>query len=262
MANLSGQTIQSTYPGLLNLNTATTGITSTPQAITDGLGNDTGLKIATNSLSGPNLFNVFSQYVFDYGGTGFGTGSSASPALSQNRLNFNIFYDTGINSYSAVTVNLGTVSTTTDSVSLSFYTAQYVPNFGIAPKDLILSGITLPTTGSTGVKVVTLGSNLSFSGMGAGYYVCAWVTSNSGVTPTVRYVNRTAPAGSFTGQDVFGYTLNAAGTQVVPVYRAGSNTQTNCVLTSILSSYTPSDITSSFANLNPPVWGFGLNTVR
>jgi hypothetical protein len=98
--------------------------------------------------------------------------------------------------------------------------------------------------------------------MGAGYYVCAWVTSNSGVTPTVRYINRTAPAGSFTGQDVFGYTLNAAGTQLVPVYRAGSNTITNCVLTSILSSYTASDITSSFANLNPPVWGFGLNTVR
>ncbi len=35
-------------------------------------------------------FNVFSQYVFDYGGTGFGTGSSASPALSQNRLNSSI----------------------------------------------------------------------------------------------------------------------------------------------------------------------------
>jgi len=262
MANLTGQQIKDTYYGLLNLNTATTGVTSTPQAITDGLGNDTGLKIATNSLSGPNLFNVYTQFVFDYGGAGFGVGAAAIPATTQNKLMFNIFYDTGINSYSAVTVNMNTPTTTTDVVTMSFYTAQYVPNFGIAPKDLILSGISLTSTGATGVKVITLGSNLSFSGTGAGFYVCAWNIANSGVTPTIRYTNRPAPAGSFTGLDALGYTINGAGNQCVNAFRAGAPSLTNCVISSILSSYTANDVTSSFVNITPPPWGFGLNTVR
>ena len=48
MPTLSGQTIQSTYQGLIKLADSTSGITSTPQQIQDGLGNDTGTRIATN----------------------------------------------------------------------------------------------------------------------------------------------------------------------------------------------------------------------
>ena len=262
MANLTGQQIKDTYYGLLNLNTATTGITSTPQAITDGLGNNTGLRIATNSLTGPNLYNLFSQFVFDYGGTGFGLGAAANPANSQNRLNYNIFYDTGFNSYSAITVNLNSATTSSDVVNVSFYTAQYVPNFGIAPKDLIISGITIPSTGTTGIRTTTLASNLSFSGTGPAFYVVGWVTTNSNVVPTVRYGNRQANAGSFSGLDLFGYTINAGNNQLVSTFRSGAPNTTNVVVSSILSSYTASDITSSYVNNNPPAWGFGLNTVR
>lgn len=42
MSNLTGQQIQNTYEGLLNLEDSTTGITSNLQAIQDGLGNNTG----------------------------------------------------------------------------------------------------------------------------------------------------------------------------------------------------------------------------
>lgn len=261
MANLSGQTIQSTYPGLLNLNTATTGITSTAQAITDGYGNDTGLRIKTNSLSGPNLYNLNSQFVFDYGGTGFGAGAAANPANSNNRLVYNVFYDTGFNAYSAVTYNLQTLTSTSDVVNMSFYTAQYVPNFGIAPKDLIVSGITLTSTGSTGVKTTALASNLSFSGTGAGYYICAWVTTTAGV-PTVRYTNRVTSVGVFSGFETVGFTLNPAANQLVQGYRPGPASVSNCTIGTVLSSYTASDITTNFVNNNPPAWGFGLNTVR
>jgi hypothetical protein len=137
MANLSGQTIQSTYPGLLNLNTATTGITSTPQAITDGLGNDTGLNIATNYLAAPNLLNYYSEFLPDYGGVGFGVGSATNPANSNNRLIYSAFWDSGVNAYSALTYNLQTLTTTNDTVTFSLYTAQMVDGIGIAPKDLI-----------------------------------------------------------------------------------------------------------------------------
>ncbi len=261
MANLTGQQIKDTYYGLLNLNTATTGITSTPQAITDGLGNNTGLKIATNFLSGPNLYNLNSQFVFDYGGTGFGSGAAANPA-NQNRISYNVFYDTGFNAYSAITLNMISATTSSDVINWSFYTAQYVPNFGIAPKDLIVSGITVPSTGAPGIKVVTLPSTLSFSGTGAGFYVYAYTSTGSGPNPTTRYANRVTTAGVLSGLDTLGYTLNAAGNQLVQTYRVSAPSNAGVILTSILSSYTASDVTSSFVNANANAWGFGLNTIR
>ena len=58
MSTLTGQQINLTYPGLLNLETSTTGITSNPQQIQDGLGNNTGIKIATNYLTAPNVLGI------------------------------------------------------------------------------------------------------------------------------------------------------------------------------------------------------------
>jgi hypothetical protein len=60
MSNLTGQQINQTYPGLLNLETSTTGITENLQAIQDGLGNNTGLRIATNQLEVPNIQSFYS----------------------------------------------------------------------------------------------------------------------------------------------------------------------------------------------------------
>ena len=55
MSNLTGQQINLTYPGLLNLANSTTGITSSLQAIQDGLGNNTGLQISTTQLESLNI---------------------------------------------------------------------------------------------------------------------------------------------------------------------------------------------------------------
>ena len=262
MANLSGQTIQSTYPGLLNLNTATTGITSTLQQITDGYGNNTGTRISIDNLKNPNLLNFYSEWTPDYGGVGITPGVGANPAAIQNRLIFGFSWDSGFNSYSAVTVNLNTVTSSSDVVSLSFYTIQYVDGFGIAPKDLIVSGISIPSTGSTGLREVTLANNLSFSSITSGWYGYAFIVSNAGVTPTVRYTNRQGSIGQLTSLDSLGYTKNSTNTALQPATRLSIPSLALTVFSSILSSYTASDITSGFINAAPNPWGFGLNTVK
>jgi hypothetical protein len=160
MSNLTGQQIQNTYEGLLNLQDSTNGITSNLQAIQDGLGNNTGMRIGTNLFSHPQVFTANAGIIPDYMGGGLAIGAGANPntANSQNRLIYNIFYDNGVHSYSALTCNLATATTVSDVVNFYFYTLQSVPNYGIAPKDLIMSGITLSTTAPIGVKTISLPS--------------------------------------------------------------------------------------------------------
>ena len=263
MANLSGQTIQSTFYGLLNLNTATTGITSTPQSITDGLGNDTGLDIATNYLSAPNILNYQSNLRPDYMGVGFGIGGTANQANSQNRLIYGVLYDTGFNSYSALTYNMVSATTSSDVVSFSLYTPQMVNGYGIAPKDLIVSGITLTSTGVAGVKTTSISPNLSFSGTGGGgYYIYAFVVSNANVTPTVRYGVRPTTAGGFPVlSDSLGWNLTNAGTALQPASRTGLAGGLG-VINTVQSSYTAADIQSQWSTVLASNWGFGLNVVK
>jgi hypothetical protein len=206
MSILTGQQINQTYPGLLNLATATTGITSTPQQIQDGLGNNTGVKIATNYLTAPNVLGI-QDYKGDYYGLGFQTAGSAPVASSQNIIIGQPFYDNGSYDYSAITYNMISSSTTADILTCAFYSSQYVDGVGLAPSVLIQSGITLTTT-TTGFRTTTLPSTLSFSGYGPGYYWWVYKYSNSGVTPTVRL---TISSGAFTSPLVMfpklGFTL-------------------------------------------------------
>lgn len=262
MANLSGQTIQSTYPGLLNLNTATTGITSTPQAITDGYGNNTGIDIAIDYLAAPNILNYPSRYSGDYGGTGFGVGSAANQANSQNRLIYGFLWDSGIDAYSALTYNLQTLTSTSDVVDFYLYTLQIVPGYGYAPKDLIYSGTQMTSTGSTGVKTTALASNVSFSGYGGGgFYIYAFNVQNSNVTPTVRYTTRTFSTGTGLPPESMGYYLTNAGTSIVQV---GKTTPAAglTVLNTVRPNYTEADIATDWSSVTAVGWGIALNTVR
>lgn len=264
MANLSGQTIQSTYYGLLNLDVATTGITSSPQAITDGLGNNTGVKIGTNFLSSPNIANIICNNKPDMMGQGFGVTANVPAANTHNRLNYGIFYDTGIYSYSSITYNLQTLSTTSDVLNFYFYTMQLVPGYGIAPKDLIMSGITLTTTGSTGVKTTSLPSNLSFSGTGGGFYVYAYYISNSGVTQTVRLTTPSVPVRNQSFTETFGYYMNAANTSALIGNRVLSVSATATYVINTLpvqSSYSESDIINNLSTNTGQGFGFGLRTI-
>jgi hypothetical protein len=268
MSNLTGQQIQNTYEGLLNLEDSTNGITSTLQPIQDGLGNNTGIRIGTNLFAHPQVFTFNANLIPDYMGTGFAVSGGGSPnsANSQNRLQYNIFYDAGVYSYSAMTYAVATATTVGDVVDYYFYSLQFVPNYGIAPKDLIMSGITL-TSNSTGVKTTTLPSTLSFSGTGAGWYVGAYVISNSGITPNVRYnsslfITRLTDFGA-----PLGLTFNAAGTGMQAGSRVFNNFQSQVSLIinnlSVQSSYSFSDIQTNLnATAGTNYIGFGLNVIK
>jgi hypothetical protein len=264
MSILTGQQINLTYPGLLNLETATTGITSTPQQIQDGLGNNTNTRISTSGIFAPNVVGAFNLKP-DYGGNGFTTNVQAPVANSQNRTIFIPIWDSGVHSYSAISYNVISATSTSDVVTCAFYTLQQVPLYGVAPGNLIQSGITL-ISNSTGIKTTTLPSTLSFSGTGGGWYIFAMIISNGGVTPTVRYSQPTLQSNQIYPAN-FGWYLNNAGTalqmgskmyaQNILSYQVLNN------LSSFQTSYSESDIStnlSSTVNVAPG-YGFGLKTI-
>jgi hypothetical protein len=186
MSSLSGQQINQTYQGLLKLATSSTGITSSFQSVEDGLGNNTGIKIKTNALVAPNLFGLQNVSIRK-------VGSGINNTLGQGYANdeydsivWTPFYDFGINSYSSITYQVSAVTSTSDVVKCAFYTSQFDDTYGFIPSELISTGATL-VTNSTGLKVTTLSSTLSFSGYGPGIYWIGLLTTNVGSTPTVKF---------------------------------------------------------------------------
>jgi hypothetical protein len=275
MSNLTGQQIRNTYEGLLNLQDSTTGITSNLQAIQDGLGNNTGARIATNFFTAPNVPNLNMNLIPDMMGTGVGLAQAGTnPANSQNRIAYNIFWDSGVYSYSAVTYYLSTLSSTSDVVDLYFYTLQLVPGIGIAPKDLVMSGITLNSVApaTTGYKTAILPSTLSFSGTGGGFYVVLSYIQNAGVTPTVRYAGpqlnqNQIPIQPLVGSSLGMYEAPAGLTQSVFVGHYRSIPSGLIVMDNLTPklSYTESDIINNqtaSALVSRPNFGFGLKVIK
>lgn len=186
MSSLSGQTIQSTYQGLLKLEDSSQGISSSLQPIQDGLGNNTGVRISTTQIESQNIPS-FVPFQPTYFGSGY---SNTSPAQygsgTQNVILATPFYDNGNYSYSAMSVNVTTITTTSDTVEFAIYTPQMINPNGLFPHTPIISGLTCDTT-TLGVKTITFPSNISMSGYGAGVYWLVYKISNSGVQPTVRF---------------------------------------------------------------------------
>lgn len=261
MSNLTGLQINQTYPGLLNLATATTGITSTPQQITDGLGNNTGTKIATNWLTNPMVLGM-QEYKGDYYGIGFGATAVAPVASTQNVMMAFPFYDSGSYDYSAITYNVASATTSSDVVTMGFYTTQFVDGTGLAPSVLVQSGITL-ISNSTGVKTTTLPSTLSFSAYGPGIYFAVIKISNAGVTPTIRY---TIPVlnniYSNISQFKVGFVLTTAGTAASTMVKSPAG-QVGIVysgLTNFQTSYSTTDVKTFSTTVGFGGYGWLLNT--
>jgi hypothetical protein len=264
MGTLTGQQIKDTYEGLLKLEDSTTGITSTYQPIQDGLGNNTGSRISTQGILSPNLPG-FNNLKPDYMGLGFSPNPGTAPANSQNRTLYIPFYDTGLWSYSAISYNVNTITSTSDVVNAAIYTMQQVPTIGVAPKDLIMSGITY-ISNSTGIKNTPLPSTLTFTGTGAGFYILALTISNSGVTPTVRYTN-TVSFTSYNGSygTSIGLYLASANNQLSVGHKMQSLGNSYYILNNLSTfqtSYSESDIinniSTTFFTGGP---GFGLNVI-
>ena len=221
MSNLTGQAIQNTYDGLLNLQDSTTGITNSFQSVQDGLGNDTGLRIKQNGLFGGGIMS-YNALQPQYTGNGYTAAAGSQYAAgTQNTIFATPFYDSGLYSYSAITTYTGQITTTNDTFEYAIYNSQMINPFGLYPYQQIMSGMTASTT-TTGAKTFVLPSNLSMSGTGAGLYWVVYKVSNSGATPTFRPGSASTPlALSNTYQLINGVVLGFAGNYVA-AFRANN----------------------------------------
>lgn len=264
MSSLTGQQIQNSYQGLLKLADSTTGITSSLQSIQDGIGNETGLRIATNQLEAENIPSYVSLKA-QYYGPGFSNAAAAQMASgTQNVIIAYPFYDNGNYSYSAMSYNLVTATSSSDTCEAAIYTSQMINPNGLFPHTPIISGLTISTTAPTGIKTATFGSNISFSGYGAGIYWLVFKVSNSGVQPTVRY--GTASIGTLVsvGGAIYGTLLTTTTNLYAPaVARVNGNWQVFSGTTTFDNPYSSSlassqSTTASIAGSN---LGMILHTV-
>jgi hypothetical protein len=186
MSSLTGQQINQSYQGLIKLADSSSGITQSLQSVQDGLGNNTGLRLAIDQLEVPNI-QSFVHLKGQYYGPGFAATAPAQLASgTQNVIISAPFYDGGLYSYSAATINIPNATSTSDTLEFAFYTSQLINPNGLFPHTPVLSGLTATTT-STGQQTITFPTPLSFSGYGAGVYWIVYKISNSGVQPTVRF---------------------------------------------------------------------------
>jgi hypothetical protein len=263
MSDLSNLNINQSYQGLLNLSDSTTGITTTPQQIQDGLGNDTGIKIGTDRLEGGNLFNIYTPSVIpQYFGNGFTTSASV-PGAVQNQIVANTFYDNGEYSYSAISVNCTTLEAGT-SVDITFYNSQMLDTYGYVPYQKLVAEVNIATT-STGLKTATFATPLSFSATGPGFYYYA-IRYNTASTPVLRLTQTPYLISNFTFLLIskFGLQFNNAGTSAQMSFR-NQTTATIAGLVYNTASF-PTTFTSTELNLATSTsvnsFGFLLHTIR
>lgn len=181
MSTLSGQTIQSTYQGLLKFADSTSGLTSDFQNIEDGLGNNTGLRIKNGQFDVPNILGYNYKKAIYYG-NGIANAGQAAAATQNNIVAFP-FTDTGIHSYSAITYSVLSATTTSDTIEFAFYTTQMTEQ-GIMPYEKIIQFTGNVST--TGYITHIFDYPIQFSAT-PGYNFMVYKISNSGVTPTTNF---------------------------------------------------------------------------
>ncbi len=268
MADLTSNQINQTYPGLLNLQTATTGITSSVQSIQDGLGNDTGLQIAENYLGGSSLQPFYQEQP----NTTYGLGITFNAGVAfnsgcHNMLQSQVFYDPGVIVYSAITLAVGTITSTTDSVELGIYSSQVLQDgTGVQPKDRLvnLGSLTSTDLGTTGFKKIVFPSPISF-GKGGAYFLCFVITNPGSVAPTFRFRAQAGASSTYVAQlgSMYGYVLSYDGTLYNNIFRAGSTQQLGqlygATTGALLSSY-GTGVGSTGSSTAQSIPGFVLHT--
>lgn len=268
MSTLTNTQIQNTYQGLLKLSNSTTGITSNLQAIEDGLGNNTGLRITTDQLEVPNIPS-FIPLKSRYYGAGFNNVNAVQYGSGlQNIILATFFQDGGEYSYSAISFNTVNTTSTSDTVEFALYTTQMINPNGLFPHAPIISGITADTT-TTGLKTFVFPSHISFSGYGGGIYFLVFKISNSGVQPTYRPGTTGVPSTGFFQNNfqIYGaietfttltYSLNSCRTN-----NAGANLMVFSGLTTFDNPYSNTINTAqSSSTLTGNAPGFVLHTVN
>jgi hypothetical protein len=263
MSSLSSLQINQSYQGLLKLADSTTGITQTLQSVQDGLGNDTGIKLAQDFFSAPSVLS-YKPLGRSTGGNGIATGGgTAFVTGSVNKLYGNFFYEQDNASYTGITFRVGTVTSTADEINMAFYTVEQTGQYGIAPKDLIMSGITLDAAdlAATGLVTKALPSTLTFPHPGA-YCLMLYVTNPGVVNPTARL---TAPAEIALQMGMlsmmYGFVPSVDGSAAQNPYYGASTESTSVYYNTnapFVTSFTPSTIAATAQSTTISIAGFIL----
>jgi hypothetical protein len=265
MSALTGNQIKDTYQGLLKLEDSSTGITSSFQAVQDGLGNDTGLRIATGQLESDNIPSLVSLKGRHYG-TGFqNANTNQYGAGTQNIILSSGFYDNGNYAYSSITFNTTTITSTSDTVEAAIYTSQLINPFGLYPASPIISGITANTT-TLGLNTFVFPSNISMSGYGAGIYWLVYKITNGGVQPTWRPGQQSTTIPIVLTNAIYGVNQQVSTNTYSTTYRANNvagNLQVFTGSTSFDNPYSTNlpSLQSTLGNVSGVPAGFLLNTV-
>jgi len=218
-------------------------------------------------LSGSSVVQAYQEQVSTSYGVGITTGAGvAAIAGSQDRLQSLAFYDRGNIVYSAITIGVGTITSTSDTTEFGIYTSQTLQDgSGIQPKDQIvyLGSLSSGDLGSTGFKTLTFPTPMSLGNPGV-YFLCS-VTSNPGnTTPSVRYRN---PIASTTISGVigmlYGFVQEYGGQAYTNPFRAGTSVALGQLYGgqagALLSSY-DTTIGSKGSGSSTNLCGFVLNT--
>jgi len=258
MPTLSGQTIQSTYQGLLKLANSTTGITNSFQAIEDGLGNNTGMRIKNNFLTQDNQLSI-GKVKNNYFGNGISSGTGNANISNHNTINTVAFWDAGIYSYSAISFTIQSASTTSDVFEAAFYTSEIGSN-GLYPKNVIISGITASTTGTLNtLRTYVFPNNISFSGSPGMNFILMKTSSVSSLRTFNYYNNFIVPSSSHFAT-AYGYAISPAGNTTTVGYSYSNSGGIYTGLT-FNTSYVESDF-SNPVNANGLSFGFIIHTVK
>jgi hypothetical protein len=265
MSALSSSQINQSYQGLLKLADSTTGITSSVQSIQDGLGNETGFKIAENRIQGGNVFPIYSPGVAPYYGTGMLPSGSNPGTNNANKVNLSWFYDNGVQSYSAITMNCTTLAAG-ESITVTFYDAQRYDDFyGYTAKDKLVSEVTL-SADTTGLKTAVFSTPLSFSGTGPGFYFFSVRYNTGAATPVQRFgsssqtTTQTPLALNVSQLGFVGTNTNAFVTSMRTT--ATSYAMTAYDLSSFPSSWDSSNLSQSLGYTITTAPGFVLHTIK
>jgi len=218
-------------------------------------------------LSGSSVVQAYQDQVSTSYGVGISTGAGvAMVAGSQNLLHSLAFYDRGNIVYSAITIAVGTITTSSDTTEFGIYTSQTLQDgTGIQPKDQIvyLGSLTAGDLGSTGFKTITFPTPMSLGNPGV-YFLCS-VTSNPGnTTPSVRYRNpfATSNISAFIGM-MYGFVQEYGGQSYPNAFRAGTTAALGQLYGgqsgALLSSY-DTTIGGKGSGSSTNVCGFVLNT--
>lgn len=265
MSTLSNQQINQSYQGLIKLADSSSGITTSLQSIQDGLGNDTGMRMGLNFFESPTQLTYSplgsSSCGISIASTGAGTANT-----NVNKLYGHFFFAQKGETYTGLTVSVGTVAAGDDTCEFALYTVGRSDQYGITPKDLVMSGMTLSTLdlSTTGLKTMTLPTPLIFPESGV-YFLASLVQSTGTPVVRLRGVVSTSLPLLFSGllNSMYGPVLDTSSAGYINPFKAGT-TNTTFILYGgtdgpFLPSYDPDSIGATASSFNANILGFVFN---